>query len=720
MKTIFALLVLVLLMNTARAGFSAPVSVAQGETVKLYSIDDDQLRRAVLYFRRADSRQFMTQRFTQNGRAWSATLDGAYITLPGIEFYVELEFADGKVKTDPPAYPTYNPRRLQVTPAPALSIRLAASQPSDDALAFEVQGDVGDDVRIMLDGQDVTSLVTRNNKDWVLDNRFGVVKDSAVMQLQDASGTVIASSQVNPAKAAARAAKDRELIVRGNVSLNVGGRNDSNADGGDLSLSGNLHVETEYKQGEFQSEFSGINVNYQRAADPEFNLSSGFLLSNRFRQHRLDVGDVSVTGAPLVLSGFSRRGLAYIREGEDWSGSLFNVRTSSVDGWQSGLSFDDRQTYGASYKQPLGEQGSVQMSVLSGTLQSPSSDNVTSANNNPQAGDSIGIQITSQLAGTTIEAQVAGSRFDDNIADAIAQQSDSAYEISLSRDIVGLASSVGYHHYGASYATIANPNFSNDRVGFNVSLGSQIGFLGWQTSFSSNEDNVDQDPTRAVVTSNNSGLNLSFNIQNWPALQLGFNVSAQNSDNEPNAASRVDNEGRDISLGLSDQIGGLNLSWSSSLGKLQDNLTAAADSDTLNHAFTIGYSGDAVNLDLNLSKNETTALITETSDLVSLGAAFPFFSEDVKLQTQLSLQQNSASDNSQDNRIAGGSARVGWALDHIFGESLKSIGGGTVSISYSFNKTTDALDPSVDTSDSRVLVEFSFGAPVAFEYNWQF
>ena len=722
MKISRTLLLASLLCEPVFADFQPPVQVNATEAVKLYQIEDPLLRQATLHYREVGSRQFMSIPFIQNGAKWQARLEGGVIVQPGLEWYVTLVYSDGSQKTDPPQYPRYNPKRLIVNAKPEISIRMMAEQTDPKAIRFEVSGELEDDVRILLDGQDVSYLVQREQDIWILDNQHGIVTGDMTLKVLNASGETLGTVAVNKDDIAKREAKDHELIVRGNAGLNLGGKNSSTDDKSTLSLNGNLHVESEYRAGDFKSHFSGINVNYQHDAEEEFTLSSGFLFTNSYRQHSLEFGDVSVSGASLVLSGFARRGLNATSEGDSWSGSLFNVRTSPVDGWASGVSFDERQTYGMNYTQQLGAEGksSLQVTMVSGKLQDPQTDSVGSESTSPQSGDSAGVQLTTELAGSSIDVQLAGSQFDADTSDSVDGETDQAYEISLSRDIYGLASSLGYHHYGANYATIANPNFSNDREGLNLSLGSQIGFLGWQLSFSSTEDNVEGDTTRAVVRSLNSGINLTASIQNWPSITLGLNQSKQTSSNEASSSQQVDNEGTDISLGLSDQFGSFAFNWSSSLGELKDRLNASSDQKTSNHALTIGYAGDRVSVDLNLSQNRTESSITETSDLVNLSAALPLFSDEVKLQTQLSLQQNSASDYSTDNEIAGGSARVAWALEQIFGASLKSIGGGSLGLSYTYNRTRDQIDPSADSSDEQVMLEFSFGAPVDFEYNWQF
>jgi len=704
-------------------------SVTEGESATLYEIDDAQIQSALLFYRVEGSRQFIQLPLQRLGSKWSVNLKGQQLIPPGLEYYVQLSFKNGTIKTQPESYPKYNPFRLTVNRKQSVSVQLVADniKPGDD-INFTVSGYVDAEARVYIGDMDVTDFVQRNDSSWVLNNENNLFSGDQQLQLVSAQGQTLATQSVSFVDSTARTAKERQLVLRGNTSFNIGGQTDSGSNSNNgLALNGNLHAETEYNEGDFKSKFSGINVNYQYDAEEEFHLSSGFVFNNTYRNHSLEVGDVSVSGTPLVLSGFSRRGLLASTEGDSFSGSFFNVRTSTVDGWESGLSFDDRQTYGIAGEQKLGAESktSIQFAMISGELQQQGANiagtsNVGSSNSDPQAGDSAGMVISTELAGTTLSAEIAGSSFDENTSDTTDALTDQAYELSLSRNVFGLASSLGYHHYGANYATIANPNFSNDREGLNLSLGSGWKFLNWSTSFSTTRDNIEEDPDRSIVTSNNTGLNLGFIIENWPSINVGLNFSNQTSSDEPALDQRIDNDGQDISLGLSDSFGPYNLSWSSSIGELDNNLDPGNKSETSNHALTLGFNADAVGLNLNLAKNESRSDIKLISKLVNLSANFPLFSDSITLSSQLSAQDNASSDNSQNNRIVGGSARVSWTMKDMFSRVTSKWADAQFGLSWTYNKTTDDLNSSLDSSDNVVMLEFSIGAPSNFEYDWQF
>lgn len=700
-------------------------SVMQGQRVELYQVDDISIQFANLFYRLEGSQKFIQQPLSRKGSQWSAQLKGHQVRVPGIEYYVQLTYKNGSIKTDPPTHPEYNPERLSVNTLSTDTIHITNMKNNkNDSIEFIVNGYVDTETRVFMGDTDITDMMRRDNDKWTLENVSQLFDGPQSIQLVNTQGNTIAKSAINISNSdETPAAKNGEFVLRGSASFNIGGQSDDDSTTDEsLVVTGNLHIETEYTNNDFSSHFSGVDVNYDHNADKEFDLSSGFLFTNSYKKTSLELGDVNVKGTPLVLSGFSRRGFVAATEGETWKGSVFNVRTSTVDGFESGISFDDRQTYGASYEQTIGDSGNtnIQISAVSGDLQQPETSNVGSANTNAQAGDTLGLLVSSEYAGVNINAELASSKFDQDTNDVNNAVSDEAYEVHFTKNIYGLASSLGYQHYGANYATIANPNFSGDREGLNLSFGSNWKAVSWTASLSSIEDNVDNDPLRPVVTSDNAGLSLDFVIENWPAINIGFNLTNQSSDNEPDATAEVDNKGHDVSLGLSNSFDAYNLAWSSSIGELNNKLDVTNDSETSSHSLTMGYNFDAADVNLNLSQNKNETDFILTSNLANLSLNIPLFSDNVVLNTQFSAQQNEADNNSQNNEIIGGSARVSWTLhDIIIFKSMDWVN-PQFGISWTMNKTSDQIDSSLNESDSTIMFDFSFGAPISFEQRWQF
>ncbi len=683
--------------------------------------------KAVLFYRKEGSRLFFRKPMVLKDGVWKAELKGAELKAPGVEYYIRLSLKDGSFATDPPHYPEYNPFIIQVMAGDVMAIELDDTDIVADQkpVVFRLSVLRNEEFRVYIDDVDISEIIQRKGDRWQFDNQGDIFSGEVLLKVVSLDGRLLASRKLNFVAGGdsgdTSSPGSKELTLRGNASLNLGLKDDSGS-ARSLALSGNLHAETEYRDGAFSSKFSGVNINYQRGSDPLFNLSSGFLLTNTYKQHSLQLGDVSLKGAPLVLSSFSRRGMLYKTEAKDSSATFFNVRTSPVDGWEPGVSFDDRQTYGLSWKKTAGvdKQSSIQLSLLSGKLKQPQTSSVGSTQKQPQSGKTAGVEVVTELGGVSISLQMASSQFDGDTSDNLDAPRDEAYEIKLQRNIYGLASSIGFHRYGANYATIANPNFSNDRQGIDLSVGSQLQSLGWSGSFSSTRDNVNNDPSRPVVSSDNSNLSLDFSIENWPTINAGVNLSRQVSRNEPDHTQRVKNSGRDFILGMSERFDLLSLNWSSSIGRLQDELDATKDSDTRNHSLSLGYQDGPRRINLNLSQNKTIAQAVKTSDLINLSADIPLFVDDFVLNSQFSYQRNIASDNSQNNTILGGSARVSWLVKDMWKSAREPWKNGSFSLNLTFNQTRDALNPNNNVDDARLLFEFSLGAPVSFENKWSF
>ncbi len=694
-----------------------------GQAVTLYETEDEAIQAGTLFYRIEGGRQFFALPMQRKGYLWIAGLAAHQVQTPGIEYYVALRLRDGTVRTEPANYPEYNPSRLRIEPPAVISLKRVDSGAEGEDIRLLIQGVVADDTRLLIDDIDVTDLIQRDGDEWTITESASLFEGSQIITLVDGQGTVMVDAIVDLAEEeAVQAARDGELVLRGNAGINMGGRQvKSDGDQGGWVFTGNLNLNTEYLNGDFRSELPSANINYDQEGEPRVTLSAGYLLRNTYKNHTLDIGDVSISGMPLVLSSFSRRGIVASSEGQTWKGSVFNVRTAMVDGNNSGISFDERQTYGVTVEKSFVEIGnsSLQLTAVSGELPQPVTASVGSSQTSPQAGDAVGVEFSSQWGGLGLSVRMAQTNFDNDTLDNVEAVSDSAYELSLSKDFSGLATQLAYLHYGADYATITNPNFSGDRQGVNASLGSQWHKLSWSLNMARMEDNVDKEITRAVVVSDTAGLMFDFPIMAKASLNLGYSINQQRSSDEPSVDDSVDNQGQEIQLGMSGNMGMFALSWQSQLGELTNKLDRDNDSETENHSFGLSYQLKKIAMNLNLSQQTSSTQIETVASLVNLGLSLPLFSDNVILNLQFSGQENSASDYSQDNTIFGGSLRASWTLQDIV--TIKSLDwvNPRFSISWTQHRTVDRLDTSLNESSHSVMLDFSLGAPYSFENRWQ-
>lgn len=725
---LYTLACLAMLMNTSVVLAEIEIledfrseSLVEGQGNVYLSIEDQNYQQVLVYYRVSGSDLFMPVSLAKNNNKWLWRLIPSQVWAPGIEYYFEAILKSGDRETKPKAFPNYNP--LSIVVKGKHEIELAIASASAESVALKLGGTLEEGSRIFLGDIDVSDFVQYQGDQLVIDTSIFDAQDLSYVSIQSAQGELLASLDLPELQGSGSGAEtgDHYVKLSGNASLNIGGQDAWEEDKQERSITGNLGLGAEYRNGEFTASFEGFNANYQHGAEEEVKLGTGYLLSMKYRQTALEIGDVTTKGTPLVMSGFSRRGMKASSEGDSWKGEVFNVRTAPIDGWESGISFDDRQTYGASYEHNLGSDSptKILLSVVSGDLKNDdAASNVGSSSTTEQSGDSLGLQLTTNVSGFGIDAQLAGSKFDDDTNDSADAEQDEAYELSLSKDIYGLASSLGYQRYGANYATIANPNFSGDREGYDLSLGSSWKDLGWQASFSSTRDNIDEDVNRAVVTSNNYGISSSLNYHQWPSLNLGYNLSQQSSEDEPSASDEIDNTGFDVNLGLSDSIGLLNWSWSSSFGRIEDKLNNSSKSDTSNHGLSLSRNFSVGDVNVSASRNRQRSDIVSYTDLLSLALSVPLFSEKFMLNTQFSGQNNRTSDDSVDTVIIGGSARLAWSLQDMVTIRGLEWANPQFSLTWTTNRHKDNNDYSKITDDNSLVLEFSMGAPYQFEHTW--
>ena len=379
------------------------------------------------------------------------------------------------------------------------------------------------------------------------------------------------------------------------------------------------------------------------------------------------------------------------------------------------------QVYGAAVKAPLfGEKGlTLHLSAVTGELQGDAGFN-TGTTDTAARGDTVGLKLTGNLLGITVDGEVAGSWFDADTSTGPGKVSDRAYELSLARDVLIGDLSLHLLRYGSDFASIANPSFTGDREAVEATLASKLGLASLSLNGSYTEDNVDHDPDRPVVTSTHAGATVDLSPAGWPSLNLGYNLGIQDSRDEPAGSNGVQNLQHDISLGMAYARGIWNASFTASTGLLDDRLATDRDSETRNLVLAGGIHGKRLSIAPSLSYNETEGDgVTHRSQLASLTLSLPLWPDLVDLSGQGSYQKGDASDDSTDSRTTNGSVRISWNLQPLL--QRVHLGWANVELAFTadYNRVEDRRDPANDQEEYATLVTLNLGAPYRFGWGWE-
>lgn len=706
--------------GSATASVAPPVtSIPARKALAFDYAHDAPLARVVLHYRASGARTFRSRELTPRNEAVSVSFSADEVAAPGIDYYLELTGADGTVVTDPPVYPEFNPHRIAVRERALPSFRVVGGEAlgATAPIILTWEGDEPpEQLRLFLDDLDITATtIVRDGRaeyrppEPLRPGTHRVRMVQAVSGAESSSGFTVVEV---PAETASGV-----MAIKGNASFHYGG-NVSNKNNSTSPLSANLHVEAEASKGRFSTHLSGVNVNFVQDAPTEINLSSGFQMNAGMGPVDVAFGDVSVRGTPLVLSGFARRGLLLSAGVGKGRAELFTVSTDPVEGFHSGVSVRNTtdQTYGLFYEAELlpDERLTLGLSGVFGDQKGGAG--VGAASLLPAArGRTVGAVVAGSVAGFKVDLEYAWSRYDPDRSDGVGAKEDSAYEARLSRDLSGIRLEGGYRRYGSDYATIASPNFSGDREGYDLSLAGGLGALSWALSGSQTVDNVDQDRSRPRVYSTGGSVSLGISPAGWPSLQLGLRRSLQKSKKTPVGVTGVDNINDTMSVALSYGGDAWNTSLNASLGWLNDRLDTDVDRVTRNYGLSMNYRLDPVSFVPSISYNASKGTSqTQRSWLAALNMSVPLWSDRLMLSTQASYQHSTASDDSVDQDLINGSARIAWTLQDLFTRRIPDWINAQFGLSGTFNRLDDRVNPAAEEESYAVLLTFSMGAPYNF------
>ena len=677
------------------------------------------LARVVLHYRTSGARSFRSRELTPHGPVVTVSIPEEDVTAPGIDYYLELTGEDGEVTTDPPVYPDFNPHRIAVheRALPAFRVLGGEALGATDRIVLAWDGgESPEGFRLFLDDVDITAMadIREGHAEYrPLEplqpgpHRLRVVRSSAGEETS--SGFTVVEAE--------KGAAATVVALKGNASFHYGG-NVSNKNSSASPLSANLHVEGDISKGKFSTHLSGVNVNYVQGAPTEVSLSSGFLMNTGVGPVDVAFGDVSVRGTPLVLSGFARRGVMLSTGVGKGRAELFTVSTDPVEGFNGGVNIRSSadQTYGVFYQAALlpDDRLTVGVSGVAGNQEGGAGTGVASLR--PAArGRTLGAVVSGSLAGFKVDMEYAWSRYDPDRFDGVDAKEDAVYEARLSHALGGVTIGGGYRRYGSDYATIANPSFSGDREGYDLSLAGGIGVLSWSLSGSHTVDNVNRDPSRPRVRSTGGHINLGLSPEGWPSLQLGLGRSLQKAGQVPAGDTGVDNIDDTVSLALSHAGGVWSTSLTASLGWLDDRLATNVDRLTQNYGLSMSYRLDPVSIAPSVSYNASKGSgRVQRSWLLALNLSVPLWSDRITLSTQASYQHSTSSDDSVDQDLANGSIRIAWTLQDLFTHRIPDWLNAQFGLSGTFNRLNDRVNPAAGQNTYAVLLTFSMGAPYNF------
>jgi len=699
---------------------------AQGQALT-FTVEDDQATSIIAYYRVTGASQYQQRFASFHNKVAKITLNASEVVAPGLQYYFKIT-RNGNTEYSPQLYPEYSPHMVAITTQAQPTLRLLSPDIKNalqgNQLKIVITGQNGqsipDDIAILLDATDITPLAKIIDGQLEFDTDLMPKPGEHTIHVSTTNANQQAiNQQWNFQVKDPRAPGTRQLYGKGNVSFNYGINLKENS-GSSFSdtMSANASMSFGAKGDDWEATWDGINLRYVKDATPkEITMGAGFHFTFTKGQQFFEYGDISVNETQLTVSSLSRRGVqAKLKLGED-NVDVFYVGANTVKDRDSGLSDSDNFIRGISWRHQWLPNNILPITMVYSDGKQIGNGYNTSSTIPANEGDIFGIALNPTFKNINFNLEMALSRYDKDTSDNLAKQNDYSTLIGLSTTLANIALSGDYHYYGTDFGSVANPNATTDRSGFNLSGATRVGPSSISINGSYDRDNIENDAMRPVVSSTNAGINWGLSLANWPALNLSYNHSQQNSLKEPVGSDKVDNFNDTVNMGISTGGQWWSASMGGNYGKLNDqvgNLDSETKGFSLSGNLTpaSGYSlAPAINYVTTTSSNG----LTTYSEVASLTTSAPLWQDYITSNMQGSVSHQDTSDSSSDSITYNGSLRLALNLSTLTEQYFKYAGSQTLALTFNYNRVDDKINPGNDQEDWSIFLNFnllSFSKPI--------
>lgn len=517
-----------------------------------------------------------------------------------------------------------------------------------------------------------------------------------------------------------RAGEAQELpysvSASGGLSLNYGRGFLDKASGKSINqVTANLGLALSAEGPGFDLAWDGINLQYDNSRDTDnLTVGSGFYLALSGDDRLVEYGDISVNETPLVAPGFARRGIQLKLFGKETEMHIFDVQSAPATGFESGLDNDfSEQVYGASIRRSLlpNNRLSATLVYIAGGDAAIDGVNVTTTEA-ARKGEVVGALLTHTISKARLNLEAAMSRVDQNTVDTDPAVDGFAWNANLTGRISSLSAGAGYVYSGPDFTSVANPEYSSDRAGYNAFVSGSSGYSNASFTMSRLRDNVENDSTKPVVHSTSGALAWGLSVPGWPALSLSLSRSQQDSDSEPDASSAVKNVNDAVTASLQYNGAAWSMGGSSSWGHLNDEVNGN-DSATRAYSVTGAYNpGRFVSANAGASLTESeTAGVKNRDWLFAATIGMPLYRPYANFNMQASYAMNTASDGSEDSSTLNGTMRIAVNIHELIKKWVNT-GGESLAVSFNYSTFDDDVDPSASSENYSGFLTLSFYQPI--------
>ncbi len=259
--------------------------------------------------------------------------------------------------------------------------------------------------------------------------------------------------------------------------------------------------------------------------------------------------------------------------------------------------------------------------------------------------------------------------YDNDTTDGDSDVSDNAYRIRISGLIEEYDYDLSYKYTGPQYDVVGNQSIVKDWAGFSFSGGATYTEHAVRLLLDYSWDNTEDDDLIARIYSFTSGLDYQFSGWEHVPVSLIIEHNAQRSDDEPAGSTETELDTDTVTAG----IGYLNGSWSIDLKTTysfqNDRTTSGFDTELLTVSLLPTYTGTALSVlpswTINTSKDLSTDVITTTNTL-TLDIYTSFLNDQMSCEAGGTYDWTEADDNSIETNNTTAYVKLGYTFDTLF------------------------------------------------------
>ena len=438
----------------------------------------------------------------------------------------------------------------------------------------------------------------------------------------------------------------------------------------------------------------------------------------------LNLGDVQPNFSPLSYANSGARGMWVQMPVKNFSTeligvqSVFKVTGSSspartgtfaryVIGLQEKVDLPHNFTVSADYVTGFDDKNSLSADSKDSEFRGP---NPTEAKNDVKSGGIIWKGFSQKLS---LEAQYAQSEFRQNtLGDIVTTVSSQGKAMRMGIVYKGssLTTNASLQRTDSNFIAFMAPSATADRLtldmGLSYSRPLKLSRLGVTITLNRFTDNVDNSPSKITTTQNTYLLaNSLSNPKPWPGLGTYISIN----QGQDNTKAALDNQTQTLGLSVNQPVGNrTNLTISVSQSQFKDLLKNSQDVTTVSESFGLTSSiGTRITLSLGASLAKATSLASRSVaagvlDNNSYSASVNWQIRPEKLYAQfwftLLSRSGTSSGVAQNGEDTSNNAELTYQVNSRISTTL----GG------SQNKTTDAITPANNTSETVTTIRVSY------------